>query len=132
MAVMKMRAFTLIAIVTLGGATSVPAQSNGPVAPTLAGTWQASTPEGAQTIVVQADSTASFGEETVRWRTSKDTIYIQFGDEWIGYNFVLEGDTLTLSGGDLEEPIELRRVGPPPKDRHASVAAPVRHRARDG
>jgi hypothetical protein len=79
----------------------------------ITGTWQADTPDGPQTVVVRADSSASFGEETVRWRVSADTVYIQFGDEWVGYNFELDGDLLTLSGGDLEEPITLRRVGPP-------------------
>jgi hypothetical protein len=78
----------------------------------ITGTWQADTPDGPQTVVVRADSSASFGEETVRWRVSADTVYIQFGDEWVGYNFELDGDLLTLSGGDLEEPITLRRVGP--------------------
>jgi hypothetical protein len=79
----------------------------------ITGTWQADTPDGPQTVVVRADSSASFGEETVRWRVSADTVYIQFGDEWVGYNFELDGDLLTLSGGDLEEPITLRRVGTP-------------------
>ena len=76
----------------------------------LVGTWEAGTPDGNQQIVVHRDSTVSFGEETVRWRVSADTIFIAFGDEWVGYRFRLEGDSLTLSGGDLEEPITLTRV----------------------
>ncbi len=79
-------------------------------APDIAGSWQADTPDGPQTVVVRSDSTASFGEETVRWRIAADTIFIQFGDEWVGYNFVLEGNSLTLSGGDLMDPITLKRV----------------------
>jgi hypothetical protein len=89
------------------------AQSNEPSASGLAGTWEARTPEGPQRIVVRADSTASFGDETVRWRVSSDTIFIAFGDEWVGYTFKLTADTLTLSGGDLAEPIALRRVRSP-------------------
>jgi hypothetical protein len=81
--------------------------------PPLTGTWQAETPDGPQTIVVRADSSASFGEETIRWRAASDTVYLALGGEWIGYNFVVRNGTLTLSGGDLEEPIELQRVGPP-------------------
>jgi hypothetical protein len=75
------------------------------------GSWQADMLEGPQAIVVNADSTVSFGEETVRIRISADTIYVQFGDEWVGYNFELQGDALTLSGGDLMDPVTLRRVG---------------------
>ena len=76
----------------------------------ITGSWQAETPDGPQTVVVRSDSTASFGEETVRWRIKADTIFIQFGDEWVGYNFLLEGNSLTLSGGDLMDPITLKRV----------------------
>jgi hypothetical protein len=79
----------------------------------LSGSWQTDTADGPQTIVVREDSTASFGEETVRWKLEADTIFVLFGDEWLGYNFKLEGDTLTLSGGDLLDPVILRRVGPP-------------------
>lgn len=81
--------------------------------PDLTGTWQADTPDGPQTIVVRPDSSASFGEEIIRWRAAPDTVYLALGGEWIGYNFSLRGRTLTLSGGDLVEPIELRRIGPP-------------------
>ncbi len=79
----------------------------------LSGSWQADMLEGPQAIVVTGDSTVSFGEETVRIRISADTIFVQFGDEWVGYNFELQGDALTLSGGDLMDPVTLRRVGPP-------------------
>lgn len=81
--------------------------------PDLTGAWQAETPDGPQTIVVRPDSSASFGPEIIRWRVVPDTIYLALGGEWVGYNFTLRGRTLTLFGGDLEEPIELRRVGPP-------------------
>jgi len=80
----------------------------------ITGRWQAETPEGPQLVIVRSDSTASFGEETVRWRLTADTVFILFGDEWVGYNFLLDGDSLTLSGGDLEEPIALKRINPAP------------------
>ena len=81
--------------------------------PDISGTWEVETPDGPQTVVVRQDSSASFGDEIVRWRMIADTIFIAFGDEWVGYNYVLRGRTLTLSGGDLEEPYDLERVGPP-------------------
>ncbi len=95
----------------------------------LVGTWEVDTPDGKQQVIVRGDSSASFNEETVRWRLYDQKLYIAFGDEWIGYDFVLEKSTLTLSGGDLEEPIALKRVGPPkplPKGAVVPVAPPFK------
>ncbi|MEX2000083.1 MAG: hypothetical protein WD934_10405 [Gemmatimonadales bacterium] len=98
----------------------------------VVGTWRAETPDGTREIIVRADSSASFGDETVRWRVVADSIFIALGDEWLVYNFRVRGRQLTLSGGDLEEPITLTRTGPatprpenvpvppaPPMDRRA-------------
>ncbi|HEX9729820.1 MAG TPA: hypothetical protein VGA37_15085 [Gemmatimonadales bacterium] len=81
--------------------------------PDLTGTWRAETADGPQTIVVRGDSSASFGDETVRWRLVADSIFVALGDEWLVYNYELRRRTLTLSGGDLVDPIALRRIGPP-------------------
>ena len=81
--------------------------------PDVSGTWEVDTPDGRQRVVVRLDSSASFNEEVVRWRIHDDLLYIAFGDEWVGYNFEVRRGQLTLSGGDLEEPITLDRVGPP-------------------
>ena len=83
-------------------------------APDISGVWEADTPDGPQRVIIRPDSSASFGDETVQWRVGSDTLYILFGDEWIGYNFVVDGKEMTLSGGDLEEPITIRRIGPAP------------------
>lgn len=81
--------------------------------PDLSGTWRTDTPDGPQTIVVRPDSSASWGDETVRWRIVADSIFIAMGDEWLVYNYALSGKKLTLSGGDLVDSIELERAGPP-------------------
>jgi hypothetical protein len=78
----------------------------------LGGTWKAETPDGPRSVIIRADSSASYGDETVRWRMAGDSIHIAFGDEWMVYRFQLKGNRLTLSGGDLEEPITLKRSGP--------------------
>jgi hypothetical protein len=104
-----MRILLPVALLAIAAAGPAAAQR----AVKLDGTWRAETPDGPQTVIVRADSSASFGDETVRWRIVADSIFIALGDEWMVYNFVLRGRTLTLSGGDLEEPIELERVGPP-------------------
>jgi hypothetical protein len=97
--------------------------ATGQRAPRLDGTWRAKTPDGPQTVIVRADSSASWGDETVRWRIVADSIFIAMGDEWMVYNFKVAGRRLTLSGGDLEEPILLERVGPA-TPRPDSVAVP--------
>ncbi|MDH3495757.1 MAG: hypothetical protein OER21_03275 [Gemmatimonadota bacterium] len=99
-------------------------------APRLEGTWRAKTPDGPQTVIVRSDSSASFGDETVRWRIVADSIFIALGDEWMVYNFVVAGRKLTLSGGDLEEPVVLDRVGPAPArpDTVPLPSAPPMHR----
>ena len=77
------------------------------------GTWRAETPDGPQEIIVRPDSSASFGEEIVRWRLEADSLHLAIGGEWMVYKFVIRRSTLTLSGGDLEDPIDLQRIGPP-------------------
>ena len=55
----------------------------------------------------------SYGSETVRWRVSADTIKIALGGEWVCYKHKIKGEQLTLSEGDLQEPITLQLTGPP-------------------
>ncbi len=101
--------------------------------PDISGMWRVETPDGPQEVVIRADSSASFGDDTVRWRLVADSIHIALGDEWMVYAYELRGrKKMTLSGGDLEEPMELDRIGPataraegveipppPPADRRA-------------
>lgn len=103
--------------------------------PDISGTWRVQTPDGPQELVIRTDSSASFGDETVRWRLVADSIHIALGDEWMVYGYELHGKrSMTLSGGDLEEPMELDRTGPatalaegveippaPPADRRATT-----------
>jgi len=98
----------------------------------ISGSWQADMLDGSQSIVVHSDSTVSFGEETVRIRISADTIYVLFGDEWVGYNFELHGEVLTLSGGDLENPVVLTRISPASRGNLISHTRRVSNRGGEG
>lgn len=107
---------SLVSMVTLLTALAlVPQRTFAQSRPTrsIAGTWRAQTPEGPREVVVRPDSSASYGEETVRWRLVADSLYLAFGDEWVGYLISVKGSDLTISGGDLEEPMKLKRIGPP-------------------
>jgi hypothetical protein len=84
----------------------------------ILGTWQfdlkqGPKKEGPRIVVVRPDSSASYGTETVRWRMVGDSLALALGGEWVNYKLKLKGKRLTLSGGDLTEPVDFNRVGPP-------------------
>lgn len=80
----------------------------------IAGNWQARSGDEIRHIMVRSDSSAQFGEEVARWRVVGDSLWITLGDGvWQVYGMKLAADKLTISGGDLEKPVTLRRVGPP-------------------
>lgn len=103
------RVATLLTIISLAPRIAT-AQTR---APRITGTWRAQTAEGPREVVVRPDSSASYGEETVRWRLVGDSLYLAFGDEWVGYVIAAKGTQMIVSGGDLEEPMKLKRIGPP-------------------
>ena len=84
----------------------------------LIGTWkfdlkQGPKKEGPRIVIVRPDSSASYGTETVRWRVVGKDLALALGGEWVVYKLKLKGKTLTLSGGDLQEPVDFQLVGPP-------------------
>ena len=81
--------------------------------PKLEGKWEAHTDDGPRLIMVRGDSSAQFGDEVARWRVVGDSVWFTMGDGvWNVYALKISGDKLTISGGDLEKPVTLRRVGP--------------------
>jgi hypothetical protein len=106
-----MRFFLLLSLF----ATS-PLAAQAPNGTTLSGLWQLEKgkvkSDGPKTVMIRADSSASWGKETVRWRLKEGQIMIALGGEWEIYRLKLKGDRLTLSGGDLPDPITLKKVGP--------------------
>jgi hypothetical protein len=107
----------LLAAVALAPASAT-AQTKPTAAPAVEGTWQVDASsvagKGPREVIIRADSSASWGKETVRWRLpGENKIMIALGGEWEMYRMKLKGDKLTLSGGDLSEPITLKRTGPP-------------------
>jgi len=94
----------------------------------ILGTWkfdlkQDPKKDGPRTVIVRPDSSASYGSQTVRWRIVGDSLALALGGEWVNYRLKLKGSNLTLSGGDLNEPVNFRRVGPP-TPRPDTVAVP--------
>src|SRR5438034_544939 len=90
----------------------------------VTGNWQARAGDEIRHIMVRGDSSAQFGEQVARWRIVGDSLWLALGDGvWQVYGMKLDGDKLTLSGGDLEKPATLHRVGPATA-RADSVAIP--------
>lgn len=78
----------------------------------LDGNWRARAGDEIRHIMVRGDSSAQFGNEVARWRVVSDSLWITLGDGvWQVYGMTLARDKLTISGGDLEKPVTLRRVG---------------------
>jgi hypothetical protein len=104
----------LVVIGSLLAAGGLTAQSGpGQRRARLEGDWQAKTDDGIRHIMVRPDSSAQFGDQVARWRVRGDSIWLTLGDGvWMVYRLAVAGDKLTISGGDLEKPVTLRRLGP--------------------
>lgn len=107
----------LLAAGALPAAGLAQSTSKPPTPPSVQGTWRVEaasvTGNGPREVIIRADSSASWGKETVRWRLPEPgKIMIALGGEWETYRMKLKADKLTLSGGDLSEPITLKRTGP--------------------
>jgi hypothetical protein len=102
----------MIRIWTIGAGALVLLAAQAPAKVT--GDWQARAGEEIRHIMVRSDSSAQFGSDVARWRVVGDSLWITLGDGvWQVYGMKLATDKLTISGGDLEKPVTLKRVGPP-------------------
>ncbi len=89
--------------------------------PSILGTWRVDARQLSQkdgkdaprTVIVRADSSASWGTETARWRLKGDRLLLAIGGEWEDYKMSLKGQRLTLSEGDLTKPVRFERIGAP-------------------
>lgn len=101
----RMTRHWFVAAALVGLVTQVPLR--------LTGNWQAKAGDEIRNIMVRSDSSAQFGKDVARWRVVGDSLWITLGDGvWQVYGMKIAGDKLTISGGDLEKPVTLRRVGP--------------------
>jgi hypothetical protein len=116
-----MRRIVPLLITFVLAALPLTAQTRSAPVPAILGTWKLDPQSTSSqrktapaTVIVRDDSSASYGKETVRWRLpKKDVIALALGGEWVTYKYKVRGQRMTLSGGDLTEPVTLTRVGPP-------------------
>lgn len=81
--------------------------------PRVEGTWEGELGGTAFVVIIRADSSASLGDQTVRYRLMGDSLQVALGGQWFTYSIAYGDNVLTISGGDLIEPISLRYAGPP-------------------
>ncbi len=114
----------LLAAVVLAPATMAAQKP----APDITGTWRVDAgtdvKNGPREVIIRADSSASWGKETVRWRVKDGKIWIALGGEWEIYKLKQSATAITLSGGDLTKAVTLKKVGPA-TPRAAGVKVPV-------
>lgn len=121
---MKLPVFALVLVAVLPARGAAQTAVKSP----LIGTWkfdlnQGPKKEGPRIVIVRPDSSASYGTQTVRWRMVGDSLALALGGEWVNYRLKVKGKRLTLSGGDLNEPVTFDFVGPP-SPRPDSVPVP--------
>ena len=117
-------AFAVMAVALLS--TQAPTRLRAQANPVL-GTWvtEKKIKDAPAIVIVRADSSASYGTETVRWRIrTTGKILLALGGEWVEYDYKVRSGKLTLSGGDLTEAITLRKSGPPTA-RPANIPVPA-------
>ncbi len=115
-----------LGLLLVGALAASPSRRLAAQANPILGTWvtEKKIKDAPAIVIVRADSSASYGTETVRWRIKNPgKILLALGGEWVEYDYKIRSGKLTLSGGDLTEPITLRKNGPP-TPRPANIPVP--------
>jgi len=93
-------------------ASGLAAQGTTKASSRLEGDWLAKADDGIRHIMVRPDSSAQFGDQVARWRLVRDSLWLTLGDGvWMVYGLAIGSNKLTISGGDLEKPVTLKRTG---------------------
>lgn len=87
-------------------------------APAVAGVWEYKDPAVAAnsiTFTLNPDGTGKVDDDAVTYTVTGNTIKIITGGETAAYTFKIDGDTMTVSGGDLDKPTPFARKNAAPK-----------------
>ncbi len=83
------------------------AKSTGPI-----GTWEVQGPNGMVQLVLKPDGSGAFGGGPVHWTFNQNVLSLTGPNgKTIMYNASLSPDSMTLSGGGLDSPVNFRRSG---------------------
>jgi len=106
---MKGSSFTrlYLTLVLLFGVAPALAQ----LAPNLTGTWKAKEGDVTVTLVLNADGTGRLDNAKIKYAVRGRTLSIDDSGTVNNYSFELAGNKLTVSGGDLKQPMVFEREG---------------------
>jgi hypothetical protein len=77
----------------------------------LSGRWRATIPGGTLELLLEASGRFSLGSHRGRWLHDAGVLSLTTdAGEVIAYAAEMDGETLSLSGGDLEEPLQLQKI----------------------
>jgi hypothetical protein len=86
--------------------------------PAVTGVWEYKDPAVAAnsiTFTLNPDGTGKVDDDAVTYTVSGNTIKIVTGGETVAYTFKIDGDTMTVAGGDLDKPTPFTRKNATPK-----------------
>ena len=77
----------------------------------IQGIWQTNSVEEKMILKLNADGTGEFEGEAIKYlaKDNKFTMTIVAEEQTIVYNYKLQENSLTISGGDLDEPVVFSR-----------------------
>lgn len=99
------------------GATPAPGPQPAPPSPApaatggAAGTWELRTPNGVARMVLAADGSGSLNGAALKWQLDGGILSVSMNNATIMYYSKLDANSLTLSGGDLQQPATFQRAG---------------------
>jgi hypothetical protein len=102
------------------------AQQNG-----LTGIWQNNDFGYQMTLILQANNTGEFDGESIQYKVIGSTLNVTQSGLTNQYNYTLSGNSLTLSGGDIEQPITFTRAGATKATNTSTVGAIASKNATD-
>jgi hypothetical protein len=80
--------------------------------PDLVGTWEYATPAGSTlSITLEKDGSAKMDAAPLKYKVEGNKLSMIDGSAVTTYQFTFAGDTLKLSGGDLEHEVSFQRKG---------------------
>src|ERR1700730_2793462 len=77
----------------------------------LAGTWQSKEANSSITLILNADGTGKLDEANIKYTVAGNKLRVNEDGVINNYTFSLRGNTLTVSGGDLAQPLIFERQG---------------------
>lgn len=96
--------FTMVSFAQIG--SKIPAQKT-----ILSGTWINKDFGYEMKLQLNDNGKGVFEDETITYTVVGSKINMQFEEETIAYNYKISGNTLTLSGGDLDSPLSFSKNG---------------------